>query len=133
MAEPFTLEIHTLRRLFFSGPVEEVVVALEDGECGILKNHARFTAPVVPCIVRIKKEGGEWMEAFLAEGVIEVKKHKTIILSECAERPDEIDGERARQAKAEALLRLNEHTGDTEKLKRTIKKADLRLKLAPSS
>jgi F-type H+-transporting ATPase subunit epsilon len=132
MAETFVLEIHTLRRLFFSGPVEEVVVALEDGDCGILKGHARFTAPIVPCIARIKQEGGEWTEAFLAEGIIEVKKHKTIILSECAERPDEIDTERAEKAKADALLRLNEHAGDTKKLKLKIKKAGLRLKLAAS-
>jgi F-type H+-transporting ATPase subunit epsilon len=129
MPKTFALEIHTLRRLFFSRPVEEVVVTLEDGECGILKNHARFTAAIAPCIVKIKKEGGEWTKAFLAGGIIEVKKHKTIILSECAEYPDEINVERAEKAKADALLRLGEHTGDTEKLKFKIKKANLRLEL----
>jgi F-type H+-transporting ATPase subunit epsilon len=129
MSATFALEIHTLRRLFFSGPVEEVVIALEDGECGILKNHVRFTAPVVPCIVRIKKAGGEWTAAFLSEGIIEVKKHKTIILAECAEQPGEIDAERAEKARADALRRLNEHAGDTKNLKRAITKAALRLKL----
>jgi F-type H+-transporting ATPase subunit epsilon len=130
MAESFALEIHTLRRFFFSGPVEEVVVVLEDGECGVLKNHTRFTAPIVPCIAKIKKEGGELMKAFLSEGVIEVKKHKTIILAECAELPDEIDAERAEKAKAEALRQLEARADDTEKLKLKIKKATLRLKLA---
>jgi F-type H+-transporting ATPase subunit epsilon len=130
MAESFALEIHTLRRFFFSGPVEEVVVVLEDGECGILKNHTRFTAPMVPCIAKIKKEGGELMEAFLSEGVIEVKRHKTIILADCAELPDEIDVERAKLAKVEALRQLEEHADDAEKLRLKVKRAVLRLKLA---
>jgi F-type H+-transporting ATPase subunit epsilon len=130
MPETFVLEIYTPRRLFCSEPVEEVIVTLTDGECGILKNHTLFTAPIVPCIVRIKKEGGVWVEAFLAEGIIEVKRRKTIILSECAENPDEIDCERAQKAKAQALLQLNENPGDAEKIKLKIKKADLRLKLA---
>jgi F-type H+-transporting ATPase subunit epsilon len=130
MAETFVLEIYTPRRLFCSEPVEEVIVRLTDGECGILKDHTLFTAPTVPCIARIKKEGGEWTEVFLAEGVIEVKRRKTIILSECAEKPDEINREHAEKAKADALLQLKENPGDKEKIKLKIQKAELRLKLA---
>jgi F-type H+-transporting ATPase subunit epsilon len=130
MPETFVLEIYTPRRLFFAEPVEEVIVRLTDGECGILKNHAVFTASTLPCIARIKKENGDWLEAFLTEGVIEVKQRKTIILSECAEKPDEIDTERAQKAKAEALLHLKENFGDTEVTKYKLQKAELRLKLA---
>jgi F-type H+-transporting ATPase subunit epsilon len=129
MPETFVLEIYTPRRLFYSGSVEEVIVTLTDGECGILKNHTLFTAPIVPCIVRIKKEGGVWVEAFLSEGVIEVKKRKTIILSECAENLDEVDRERARTAKEEALRQLQANHGEGDKLKLKLGKASLRLKL----
>jgi F-type H+-transporting ATPase subunit epsilon len=133
MPETFVLEIYTPRRLFCSERVEEVIVRLSDGECGILKGHTLFTASIVPCIARIKKENGNWTEAFLTEGIIEVKQRKTIILSECAEKPEEIDTERAQKAKAEALLRLKENSGDTETAKHKLQKAELRLKLAEKS
>jgi F-type H+-transporting ATPase subunit epsilon len=133
MPETFVLEIYTPRRLFYAEPVKEVIVRLTDGECGILKNHTLFTASTLPCIVKIKKADGNWMEAFLAEGIIEVKKRKTIILSECAEKSDEIDKERAKKAKAAALLHLKENSNDTEKAKLKLQKANLRLKLAGES
>jgi F-type H+-transporting ATPase subunit epsilon len=130
MPETFILEIYTPRRLFYSERVEEVIVKLSDGECGILKGHTLFIAPIVPCIARIKKENGEWLEAFLTEGIIEVKQRKTIILSECAEKSDEIDTERAQKAKTEALHYLQENSGNIEENKRKLQKAELRLKLA---
>jgi F-type H+-transporting ATPase subunit epsilon len=133
MPETFVLEIYTPRRLFYTESVEAVIIRLTDGECGILKNHALFTASTLPCIVKVKKADGGWMEAFLAEGIIEVKKRKTIILSESAEKADEIDGERAHKAKAEALLQLKENSGDTERVKLKLQKANLRLKLAGES
>jgi F-type H+-transporting ATPase subunit epsilon len=129
MAEPFALEIHTPQRLFYSGQVIEVIVTLSDGECGILKNHARFASPVVPCITKLKKEDGAWEKVFISNGIVEVKRHKVIILVEEAERPDEIDAESVEKAKTAALRDLKERSGDSEKIKSRIHKAELQLKL----
>jgi F-type H+-transporting ATPase subunit epsilon len=129
MPATFELEIHTPQRLFFSGPVEEIVVALEDGECGILKDHARCAAPIVPCIARIKQEDGTWARVFLAEGIIEVKRHKTIILACAAERPAEIDAGRARASQERARALLEGQPGNVS-ASRKLRKARLRLELA---
>ena len=102
MAVLFPLEVHTPYRLFFSDSVEAIVLTLIDGEAGIYANHASFTSPVVPCLLKIKTKDGKWKTAFTAEGILEVKRHKTIIVSDAAEWPAEIDYERAKAAKGKA-------------------------------
>ena len=106
MAALFPFEVHTPYRLFYSGSVEAIILTLIDGEAAVYANHSPFTAPVVPCILRIKEKDGRWKIAFTAEGILEVKNHKNVLISDSAEWPEEIDGERARIAleRAEATL-----------------------------
>ena len=99
MAVFFPFEVHTPYRLFFSESVEAIVLTLLDGEAAIYANHALFTAPVVPCLLSIKNNKGIWRTAFTAEGLLEVTEHKTILLSDSAEWPEEIDYQRAKAAK----------------------------------
>jgi len=102
MAALFPFEVNTPYRLFFSEQVEAIVLTLADGEAAVYANHAHFTAPVVPCILKIKGRDGIWKTAFCAEGILEVKSHNTILISDSAEWPEEIDYERAKTAKTRA-------------------------------
>ncbi|GMO28467.1 MAG: ATP synthase F1 subunit epsilon [Spirochaetaceae bacterium] len=127
MAAEYRLEIFTPYRLFFRADVEAIVVKLADGEVGIYAGHSRFTAPVRTCALRIKpiptKEfSGEWKPAFVTNGIIEVKRHKVVLLCDAAEWPEEIDMERALASKksAESTLANSafkfEHIAAKEKL-----------------
>lgn len=100
MAALFSFEAHTPHRLFYSDQVEAAVLTLVDGEAGIYANCAPFTAPVVPCLLKLKDKEGKWRVAFAAEGVLEVKNRKTVLVLDSAEWPEEIDIERARKALA---------------------------------
>ena len=102
MALLFPFEVHTPYRLFYSERVEAIVLTLADGDVAVYANHSHFTAPVVPCLLRIKDKDGNWKTAFVAEGILEVKSHKTVLMSDAAEWPKEIDYERALKAKKEA-------------------------------
>jgi F-type H+-transporting ATPase subunit epsilon len=128
----FIFEVHTPHRLFFSGPVEAVVAALIDGEVGIYSHHSPFTAPVVSGALKIKDEKGIWKEAFITGGVIEVKRSRTVLLTEHAEWPEEIDVERAKKARNDALavLESGAFKFETESAKTKLKWAKERLKLA---
>ncbi len=106
MEARFYLEIVTPERTFFSGEVEMVIFKAPDGEIGVLGNHTPMVAAVSPGPVRIKKDG-EWLEAALTEGYVEVTREKTIILTDTAEWPEEIDVNRARAAKERAEERLH--------------------------
>ena len=130
MSAHFTFEVHTPYRLFFSGKVEAVTLTLLDGEIGVYAKHSPFTAPVLCCILRIKNDKGQWRPAFITDGILEVKDHKTVLMVDTAEWPDEIDPERARKAKqqAEANLETAALKFEVEKAKTGIRRAEFRLK-----
>ena len=130
MAVPFNFEVHTPYRLFYSGPVEAIILTLLDGEVAVYANHAPFTAPVVPCILSIKDKDGNWKTAFVADGILEVMEHKNVLLADSAEWPEEIDYERAKKAKetAEETLLQGGMKFETEKAAASLNRATMRIK-----
>jgi F-type H+-transporting ATPase subunit epsilon len=65
-------------------------------------------------IVRIRKENGEWVEAFVSRGFMEITRDYSILLTDSAEWPEEIDENRARRAKERAEERLQSHLSKME-------------------
>ena len=135
MAATFLFEVHTPYRLFYSGPVEAIVLTLIDGEAGVYAKHTAFTAPVVPCFLKIKDKDGKWKTAFTAEGILEVKDHKTVLVSDAAEWPEEIDLVRARDARQRAETDLSDGIFKFQEktLTASLKRANMRIKVAASS
>ena len=130
MATLFPFEVHTPYRLFYSGTVEVIVLTLLDGEVAVYANHSAFTAPVVPCLLKIKDKDGKWKTAFVAEGILEVKQHKNVLLVDTAEWPGEIDFERAKNAKerAEEILSRGGMKFETENAASSLRRAQMRIK-----
>jgi F-type H+-transporting ATPase subunit epsilon len=130
MAELFTFEVHTPYRPFYKGKVEAVSVTLQDGEIGILAHHAAITAPVKPCLLRIKDKDGQWKTGFSSEGILEVAGGKTVLMVDAAEWPEEIDHPRALEAKkqAEEVLKNASFRFETEAARLKLERADMRLK-----
>lgn len=135
MAVLFPFEAYTPNRLFCSEPVEAVVLTLADGEAAIYANHVPFTAPVPPCLLKIKDKDGVWKTAFIAEGILEVKKRKAVLVSDAAEWPAEIDFERALAAKerAEEILSGGAFKFETETAARALARANMRIKAAQAA
>ena len=109
MPRDFTFEVHTPYRLFFTGRVEYFTLTLVDGEIGVFANHSRFIAPTLSCILRIKDNKGVLHSAFVSEGILEMKEFKTVLIVDSAERPQEIDRDRALAAKqaAEEIIKTS--------------------------
>lgn len=131
MASTFNLEIVTPERKFFSGEVEMVILKTPEGEMGILKEHVPMVVAIAIGPIQIKKDG-EWLEAALSEGFMEVKQDKTIILADTAEWPDEIDVNRAKAAKERAEERLQRQTDEIETIRSraALARAAARLRVA---
>ena len=130
MATLFTFEVYTPYRLFLSEPVEAVTLTLADGEATIYANHSFLTAPVVPCLLKIKNSSGSWKTAFTAEGMLEVTNHKTVLISDSAEWPNEIDIDRVNAAKerAEETLASGLFKFEIDTAAASLKRAQMRLK-----
>jgi F-type H+-transporting ATPase subunit epsilon len=126
----FNLEIHTPYRLFFIDKVEAITLTLEDGEAGIYANHSFMIAPIKTCILRITDKDGLRKDAFITEGILEVSGHRTVLLVDAAEWPDEIDPDRALVARnrAEEELKESMMRFETENAQVNLKRAETRLK-----
>jgi F-type H+-transporting ATPase subunit epsilon len=131
MSALFNFEVHTPRRLFYSGKVQAITVSLEDGEIGIYANHSPFTAHSVTGILRIKDDSGSWLAAFVCSGILEVKEHKSVLMVESANWSEEIDREQVLEAKQQAEETLeNTHLKfEIDKAKKKLHHAECRLKV----
>ena len=132
MAELINFEVHTPYRPFFSGKVQAITLSLTDGEIGIYANHSPFTAPVVSCILRIKNSAGKWRPAFISGGMLEVKSHKTVLITDAAEWPEEIDKERAIASGRQAQESLESAAlkFEIDQAREKLRRSQLRLKAA---
>lgn len=108
MAEnTFTLKVITPERIFFEDEVEMVEFNTTEGEIGIYKNHVPTTVIIKPGILTIT-QAEEQKIAALHAGFVEILQDKVTILAEVVEWPDEIDENRAQEAKERAQKRLDE-------------------------
>jgi F-type H+-transporting ATPase subunit epsilon len=126
----FNFEAYTPSRPFFSGQVRAVTLSLPDGEISVYADHAPFTAPVETCLLKLRDEEGKWKIAFISNGLIEVKHSRTVLLTEAAEWPSEIDRSRAEAAKKDAttVLQTPGLSFQTSSAKQRLKRAETRLK-----
>ena len=102
----FDLKIITPDRVFYSGKASFLELNTVEGEIGIYKNHIPMTTVLEPGIATITEEGGNKKEAALHTGFMEILGDRITILAEIAEWPDEIDRNRAQEAKIRAERRL---------------------------
>ena len=102
----FDLKIITPDRVFYSGKASFLELNTVEGEIGIYKNHIPMTTVLEPGIATSTEEGGNKKEAALHTGFMEILGDRITILAEIAEWPDEIDRNRAQEAKIRAERRL---------------------------
>lgn len=107
------LEIVTPDRALVREEVDEVVVPGSEGELGILPGHT-------PLLATLKvgelwyRQGAEKHYLAVGFGFVEVLPERVTILAHVAERPQDIDTERAERAKRRAEERLSNAATDKE-------------------
>jgi F-type H+-transporting ATPase subunit epsilon len=100
------LEIVTPEKIMYQGDVDEIYVTTADGEIGILPHHVNLFTKVIPGELKLKISGKEQYMA-ITGGFLEVNKNKVIILADYAVHADEIEIEKAIEAKKHAEEILN--------------------------
>ena len=123
----FLLEIYTPYGKYFDRYVEEVIVPTEEYVLGILPGHAPLIAKIRLGKLEIIREGEKTIYAH-AEGLINVKKDGVTILVDSIESKDEIDIDRAKEAKKRAEERLQQPLNiDVERATRALIRANNRI------
>ena len=129
MADTLQLVIITPEREFFRGEATFVEFTTTDGDVGIYPRHIPTTVVLDPGILRIHT-GKDVREAALHSGFAEILGDRITILAEAVEWPEEIDKNRAEEARIRAERKLEDHAGDGSKAELALKRSVLRIRMA---
>ncbi len=124
MAEKLTLEVIPPERLVLRESVDEVVVPGLDGELGILPEHTALISQLKTGVLTYR-QGSASKQLHVSGGFVEVQADGVAVLSDVAERPEEIDLARAEAARERAEKRLKSLSDDAD-----FRRAELKLQRA---
>lgn len=126
----FQVQVICPERVFFTGEADMLELKTTEGDIGILAGHIPLTAVIAPGVMRIMKDG-EVKEAALHEGFVEILGDRVIVLAEACEWPEEIDINRANEAKIRAERRIKSHDEKTDEVRAelALRRALLRIDL----
>jgi F-type H+-transporting ATPase subunit epsilon len=109
----FDLEIISPERTFYKGQASFLELTTSEGDVGIYKNHIPMTNVIVPGIVTIHEADGI-KEAAVHSGFMVILQDSVKVMAEVAEWPEEIDANRATEAKIRAERRLKDGGAGTD-------------------
>jgi F-type H+-transporting ATPase subunit epsilon len=134
MADTFQLEIVTPEKMVVNTAAREAQIPGKNGYLGILPGHAPLITELSVGEISFLSNTNQERLA-VAWGFAEVLPDKVTILAETAERPSEIDVNRARQAKERAEQRLvsGNTEVDVERALDSLRRAEVRLEVAAHS
>jgi F-type H+-transporting ATPase subunit epsilon len=131
MPETFQLEIVTPEKKVVETAAEEVQIPGKNGYLGVLPGHAPLITELSVGEITFR-ENSTVQRLAVAWGFAEVLPDKVTILAETAERPAEIDVERARKSKERAEQRLSsgDPSVDVDRALDALHRAEARLDVA---
>lgn len=125
------LQVVTPMRVVDECYSRSVVVPGRDGHMGIWPRHAPAMVALRPGILKYRAEDGMRVMA-IGGGFVEVNENQVVVLADSAERPDEIDVERALAARQRAEERLHDAGDEVDhvRARAALERALVRLRLA---
>jgi F-type H+-transporting ATPase subunit epsilon len=114
MSATIQIEIVSTEKSLYSGDATMVVAPGVSGELGILPQHAPLLTRIKPGVLKIFMEDGNQDLFYVSGGVLEVQPEKITVLADVAERGDDLDEERAQQARQAAEEKLASATPDLD-------------------
>ncbi len=124
------MEIITPERVFYKGETDSLTIPTINGEAAVYAGHEPYVFALVPGKLILKTDGKE-RSAFISDGFAEVRHDETVVLSQAAEWPEEIDANKALRAKerAEEMLRHYNSLKEYKLSKAALSRAFARLKV----
>lgn len=126
----YRLRIITPERVFFDGEIDRIVLKGAEGEMAILANHTPLMTTLALSELTIYPDRKTTRLASLLGGFAKIETDNVTILADAAEWPEEIDVERAEQAKKRAEERLKKSDEDLVRAQAALRRAIVRLKIS---
>ena len=102
MSKSFQIYILAASCAFYEGPCESLILPMIQGQYGIMANHSNMIAAVVPGVMQYRIPGQPSRSAAVSAGLVKVENNEVLVLVDTAERPEDIDENRAKRAAEEA-------------------------------
>ena len=130
MSNTFKLKIMAADKIFYDGDCTSLVVNVSNGEVGILTNYTADVLAILPGVLKVSVDGENWTEVVNGSGFVEVADNQAKLLVDTAERPEDIDAIRAREAleRAEEHMKLQQSQREYLHSKASLARAMARLK-----
>jgi F-type H+-transporting ATPase subunit epsilon len=131
MAE-MQVHIVSATRELYRGEASAVYARSTEGEIGILPGHQPILLALEISPVKVEEAGGDTATWAVHQGFLEYRDGTLTVLADTAERPEDIDVERARSARD----RAQQHLGDPDyegNARADLRRAEIRLLLAGES
>jgi len=131
---PLHLEVITPERKVYEDDVDMVVAPASDGYVGILPHHAPLFTTLGPGEFKVKRGGVEEVLAVFG-GFMDVRANRVVVLTDAAEHAEEIDANRAQQARDRAqqvLAAGAASAADEQRARAELQRALVRLRVSES-
>ena len=94
----FKVHILAADESFYEGECESLVVPTSNGQYGIWANHANTISAIVPGEMLYRLPGGQEQRAAVSSGMVKIENNEVLVIVDSAERPEDIDALKAKQA-----------------------------------
>ena len=108
MSNTIQVDIVSAEKEIYSGEAEMVFAPAVMGEVGISPGHAPLVTKMTPGEVRVKDSNGNELAFYVSGGLLEVQPRIITVLSDTAERAEDLDEAAILKAKEEAEKTLHE-------------------------
>ncbi len=98
---PIRCEIVSQDRVVFDGDADIVILPGSEGEMGVLPNHAPLLSALNYGVMKVRFQETEHYFT-VAGGIVDVQPDHVVVLTDAAEDIEEIDIQRAEEAKRRA-------------------------------
>ena len=123
------VEVITAERIVVTDEADMVVAPTTEGIIGILPRHAPLLTALAPGVMVLKKGGTEEGLA-VSGGFLEVNRGHVLVLADAAEREEDIDEQRATEAKLRAEEALRDAALHPDAIRSEAARTALRVSMA---
>lgn len=137
MAENIRLEVVTPEKEVVNAMAQIVMAPGSLGEFGVLSGHTPFMTSLKTGAIHYRDENGKDQYVFVSGGFAEALPDKVTVLAESAEKMEDIDPQRAKEAMERAEKRLADERAkeeiDRARARAALERAVVRIKIASLS
>lgn len=109
----FNLQVVALDKVFYDGDCESLTIPAVDGEKGVLASHEPVVMAITAGEMRFTANGQQQVAA-VGCGFAEITGDKVVVITDFAQKPEEINIERAERAKVRAEEQIREKRSQIE-------------------